>query len=111
MPDECKKLYPEGTEIPEIIYEPMYVGGIFMKDMISFDIYELMPSYDGNVLLFMGTVAPSMGAEAPQLIEQAVQAFPSAKAVAIEGANHSFSGDARTQMVEQTKAFILENIN
>lgn len=110
MRDQFEEMFPEGKEIPDVIYSP-YVGKIFVEDIFSFDIYDKMPEYDGKVLLFQGTVAPSIGAEAPEYLERAAETFPSVQVEAVEGADHGFSGDAGVQMLEKMITFINDNMN
>lgn len=105
--DQVKELFPDESEIPEISTEPFYCGGIFYKDALSFDIYDMMPSYNRDVIIFAGTKTPSLGAEYTEYLERAEKIFPSAKLEFIDGADHQFEGDSRQIMI----GMMLEYIN
>lgn len=97
--DDFLEYFPEGTEIPDVVYEPSYCGAMFVEDILSFDIYEMMPEYSNDVVIFAGTETPSIGAEYPEYLERAMDTFVSAEFVAIEGEDHMFSGDGRELMI------------
>jgi len=109
--DQAREAFPEGTEIPDIVTTPMYCGGIFFKDLLSFDIFECMPNYKNDVLIVAGTVAPSIGAEAPEYFEKATNTFPSSEVIGVEGANHQFAGESRTEMTKMAIEFVTARIN
>lgn len=110
MHDQMREMFPEGTELPDVIYSPMYMGRIFVDDMLSFNIYDEMPKFKNNVLIIGGTKAPSIGAEAPEYLKKAIETFPSANLEFIEGADHGFMGAPREQMIEKTIDFVKDNI-
>lgn len=108
--DQARETFPEGTEIPDIVTTPMYCGGIFFKDLLSFDIFELMPNYKNDVLIIAGTVAPSIGAEAPEYFERATETFATSEIMGVEGANHQFTGKSRTEMAKIAIEFVKTHI-
>lgn len=97
--DTFLEYFPEGTEIPDVVREPFYCGGMFVEDAFSFDIYEMMPEYSNDVVIFAGTETVSVGADYPEYLERAMDTFVSAEFVAIEGEAHSFIGDSRELMI------------
>lgn len=80
------------------------IGRIYDVDAQSFDIYEIMASYSGKVLIIHGTsdnIAPI------SYSERAAETFPDAQLVKIEGAGHGFYGDAADQASWMAASFIL----
>ncbi|MDO5155779.1 MAG: alpha/beta fold hydrolase [Eubacteriales bacterium] len=110
MRDQITEQFGNPDELPDVIYEPLYCGKCFVTDALSFDIYEGMPDYHNDVLIIEGTVAPSIGAEGKAYLDRAEETFPSAKQVAVEGANHLFSGDAAVEMQELMIRFVKEHL-
>lgn len=104
--DQIRELFPDESLIPEISTEPFYCGDIFYKDALSFDIYDMMPSYNGDVIIYAGTKTPSLGAEYKDYLERAEKTFPSAKLVFIDGADHQFVGDSRKIMIDDMLEYI-----
>lgn len=107
LQDDAKKR-TEGRELPET--EEMMgllLGRIYAEDAMSFDIYDVIENYPGPVLLIHGT--------ADQLVpiaysRRAVEVFPSAKLVEIEGAGHGFSGVDEERSIQLSLEFVKENI-
>ena len=108
--DEFRTMFPEGTEIPEVVFEPLFAGRPFFEDVLSFDIYEMLPCYSNNVLIFAGTEVPSIGAEEFEYLDRANSTFPSSELIAIEGADHNFTGESRAYMIELMVEFVTNNI-
>lgn len=82
------------------------VGKIFVTDMYILDIYESMPAFSKDVLIFLGTSEDCLGSRYHDYFERAQQTFPSAEIAEIEGADHNFQGEHGTQMVEQCLTFL-----
>lgn len=101
--DALLAAFPEGTEIPEGISRAV-------EENISFDIYEMMPEYSNDVVVFAGTEAPSMGTEDPEYLERAIDTFVSAELVPIEGVNHGFTGDGRKVMIGKMIEFVNDHV-
>lgn len=108
--DEFREEFPEGTEIPEIVYSPMYVGGMFFEDALSFDIFEMLPNYSGNVVIYAGTTPDSIGGETPEYFDRAIEVFPSAELISLEGSNHNIVGTPRYEMMEMMIEFVNTNV-
>ncbi|MDO5557970.1 MAG: alpha/beta fold hydrolase [Oscillospiraceae bacterium] len=109
--DTFRDLIPEGSEIPDVVKDPSFgaISKMFAEDILSFDIFEKMPDYDKNVLLFQGTVSPCVGLQFPEYFKRASELFPSLTVVTIEGADHRFTDDKGIQMIEKTIEFVNEN--
>lgn len=110
MSDLVTMFLPEGSEIPESVSYPYYLGHDFIAEMLIFDVYEYIPEFDGEVILFAGDTNDALGLSYPQYFEEAGEAFPSAEVVTVEGADHAFSGDAGYTMFDLAMEFINENI-
>ncbi len=126
-PDEVKALvcyYPayvlqdnEYTNHPdpdaiEDTYEFMglTLSRIYYDDATSFDIFDLMPEYTGDVLIQHGdadTIAPI------EYSERAVETFENAELITIPGANHGWGGGdmSRDEVIEIVSANTLEFLN
>ncbi len=102
--DLCEELYPDPSSIPEtgVIFH-QNVGRIYFEDALSEPIREDMANYLGPVLIIHGdqdrTVPISYS-------EEAVQLYPDAELLVIEGCDHGFFGDQRETAVNACTDFI-----
>ena len=55
-PDLFREVFPEGAEIPFVMEYPLPVGREFAETIRECDIFESMEKYQGEVLIFQGTV-------------------------------------------------------
>lgn len=116
MPDIYREMFPEGSDIfqnPNLSTLPF--SSKFVEDLISVDIFELMPSFENEVLIFKGTEYSPQDEE-EQLkfraaLEEGAETFPEAQLVTVEGADHMFLGIFGNRMIRQTIEFLLENID
>jgi dienelactone hydrolase len=120
-PDEIKGMillepaYPLKTEIsgnhPDLSTVPeSEFPKRFIDDLYSFDIYDYMPSFKGNVIIFLGTAEGSSGRTWPSLYDKAQEQFPSAELVYVEGADHGFMSVGREDVKQGSIEFIQNNI-
>ena len=75
---------------------------------MSFDIYDVMKAYPGDVLIIHGTrdnIAPI------SYSERAVTVFPSAELVRIDGAGHGFYGNDETRAAQMAVDFVKEHLS
>lgn len=103
--EEAKK-YDVLPETIEILW--LTVGRNYLEDIINNDIYETMKEYSGPVLLIHGTkdeIAPL------SYTEKALDYFPNAKLVVLDGADHGFHGPERNDVIKMTYDFINEIVN
>ena len=71
--------------------------------MWDYDVYADMPHYTSPVLIVHGTA----DATSPfSYSERAVQTFPDAELVTIDGAGHGFSGSAWDRAMGSTAAYL-----
>ena len=106
MSDMVAMFIPAGTEIPESVSYPYYLGHDFIVEMLIFDVYEYIPEFDGDVILFAGTTGDSLGLAYPQYYEEAEDLFPSVTVEEVEGADHAFTGEAGYIMFDLAMEFI-----
>ena len=79
------------------------LGGIYNRDAMSFDIYDIIRNYPGKVLILHGTadsIAPI------SYSERAAEVFPDAELVSYKGANHGFMGQDETDSENRSVAFV-----
>ena len=109
LQDNAWKQTPDPDSIPETIsLMGVQLGGIYNRDAMSFDIYDILPNYPGKVLILHGTVdmvAPI------SYSERAIEVFPDAELVRYEGANHGFFGQDGVRSENESVAFVREILN
>ena len=102
--DDLHLLFASSEEVPETLtFEGHSLGSIYAEDMWNYDVYADMPRYPSPVLIVHGdadAVAP-IGYS-----ERAVQTFPDAQLLAIEGAGHGLSGRAWDRAMGGTAAYL-----
>lgn len=96
-------LVPDTVQLQEM---RTVVGRIFVTDMYILDIFQYMPEFSKDVLIFLGTSDDCLGSRYHEYFERAQQTFPSAEIAEIEGADHFFQGETGEQMVEQCLTFL-----
>lgn len=108
LQDICRKLVSDADEIPDsVVIGEHTVGSLYIRDMLTFDIYEVLRQYPGPVLLFHGTADPYVPLEYTQ---RAGQVLADARVVIIEGAEHGFDGEDRNRVEREAAAFVQEII-
>ena len=84
----CLREWNDDSET--VFFRGLTVGRRYLEDALSFDIYDLMQNYSRDVLILHGTA----DTDSPiACSERAVEIFPSARLVRIEGAAHGFYGE------------------
>lgn len=108
LQDICRKLVSDADVIPDsVVIGEHTVGSLYIRDMLTFDIYEVLRQYPGPVLLFHGTADPYVPLEYTQ---RAGQVLADARVVIIEGAEHGFDGEDRNRVEREAVAFVQEII-
>ena len=102
--DQISKDYPDLSSVPESVYSRK-----FIEDLYSFDIYDYMASFKGNVVIFLGTSQSAAGTTSPEHFERAKSSFASAELVRIEGANHNFQPKGWDELIMGTTEFLKKN--
>ena len=105
LQDNAWKQTPDPDNIPETInLMGIALGGIYNRDAMSFDIYDIIRNYPGKVLILHGTadsIAPV------SYSERAAEVFPDAELIRYEGANHGFRGKDEINSENQAIEFVL----
>ena len=108
LQDICRKLVSDADEIPDsVVIGEHTVGSLYIRDMLTFDIYEVLRQYPDPVLLFHGTADPYVPLAYTQ---RAGQVLADARVVIIEGAEHGFDGEDRNRVEREAVAFVQEII-
>ena len=84
------------------------ISEMFVNDLLSFDIYQTMKKYRGQVLIIHGTKDPIVSIP---YSERAVKVFKHAELYRIEGGGHGFKGKQRKEAAEQALGFIQAVLN
>ena len=80
------------------------ISHVYGETAVSFDIYDLIGSYTGDVLILHGDqddIVPL------SYSERAVKVFPSAKLVVMPGQKHGFTGESRAEAMKKAAEFIM----
>ncbi len=103
LQDDARKRM-EGRELPETEeIMGLLLGRIYAEDAMSFDIYDVIPNYPGPALLIHGTADQLVPIEYSR---RAVEVFPSAQLVEIEGAGHGFFGADEERAIHLALDFV-----
>ena len=106
--DDAWRRTPDPKEIPEKMnMMGMTIGRKYNEDAMSFNIYDMLPDYDGNVLILHGT---SDHLVPIAYSEKAVEKFPSAELVKIDDAGHGFHGADDKFATKRMIRFVKENV-
>lgn len=107
LQDDARKR-TEGCGLPETeTVMGIQLGRVYAEDAMSFDIYDVIKGYPGQVLLIHGTAD---GLVPIAYSRRAVEVFPAAQLVEIDGAGHGFSGADEERAIQLALGFVKENI-
>ena len=84
----------------------MKIGRIYSDDAVSFDIYDVIPAYTGDVLILHGD---RDGIVPLEYSERAAEVFPHAQLIVMPGQGHGFSGASRQGAMEKELEFIQQH--
>ncbi len=102
MPDQFRGLFPEGSDIPVVVTEPLLVSRQFIEDLVSFEPYDEMKKFKKKVLIFWGTIHEDIELEAMEhYFGKAVETFSDAEVIIVEGADHYFMGEPGVRITEK----------
>ena len=109
LQDDAWAKFPGGPqEAPEVeVIYGMEIGRQSYIDNMSFDIYEVIDSYQGDVLIVQGDADPVVPLS---YSERALDVYPSARLVVIEGASHGFRGANVEKAGMVSLDFVLERV-
>ena len=102
--DYVRRRTPDPERIPDTMkLLGKTVGRIYNKDVLSFDIYTLMPQYSGKTLIIHGSADSLVPLS---YSERAIKTFPDAKLITLDGAGHVFHGNAMRKAAEDAVKFV-----
>ena len=102
--DYVRRRTPDPERIPDTMkLLGKTVGRIYNKDVLSFDIYTLMPQYSGKTLIIHGSDDSLVPLS---YSEQAVKTFPDAKLIKLDGEKHVFYGNAMRKAADYAVQFV-----
>ena len=102
--DYVRRRTPDPERIPDTMkLLGKTVGRIYNKDVLSFDIYTLMPRYSGKTLIIHGSDDSLVPLS---YSERAVKTFPDAKLIKLDGEKHVFYGNAMRKAAEDAVKFV-----
>lgn len=111
LQDDARKLFPDGKNIPET-YQAMggrTVGRVYAKDALSFNIYDVIGKYKGDVLIVHGdsdNIVPIAYSEMAQ------KTYEHAQLVVEPGAGHGFYTEpTRTNASNSMGEFLDKHLN
>ncbi len=105
--DAKKRANPDGT-FPEAVHGMnTMIGRKFNTEAVSFDIYDVIGKYTGDVLIQHGDEDAIVPLKYSQ---RAAEIFPSAELVVIPGQGHGFRDDSRNEAMEREMAFFRKRV-
>jgi len=109
LQDDAWAKYPNGPqEAPEVeIIYGMETGRQSYIDNMSFDIYEVIGNYKGDVLIVHGDADPVVPL---RYSERALDVYQSADLVVIPGASHGYRGADIEKAGTVSLDFVLEHV-
>ena len=100
--DAKKRANPDGTFLEVFSAMNTQISRKFNTEAVSFDIYDVIGGYTGDVLIQHG----DQDMLVPLCYSQrAAEVFPSAELVVLPGQGHGFRGEYRTQAMERELNF------
>ena len=100
--DAKKRANPDGTFPESFDAMNTHIGRKFNIDAVSFDIYDVIRTYTGNVLIQHGDQDRLVPLRYSQ---RAAEAFPSAELIVLPGQGHGFRENGRAEAMERELAF------
>ena len=102
--DRVEQEVPDPDNIPDTMSMlGVTVGSVYARDLLSFDIYDMMKDYGKKVLIVHGThdsLVPIAYSE------RAVETFPDAELIRLENADHGFSGEDKETASQKAVAYV-----
>ena len=103
LQDDAKtRANPDGTFPETESVMGIRIGHIYGEDAVSFDIYDVIGGYTGDVLILHGD---KDGIVPLSYSQRALEVYSSAELVVMEGQSHGFMGQARAEAKERESDF------
>ena len=103
--DAKKRANPDGTFPEAFSAMNTTISRKYNTDAVSFDIYDVIGGYPGDVLIQHGDQDRLVPLSYSQ---RAAEVFPSAQLVVLPGQGHGFRGEARDEAMRRELAFFRE---
>ena len=107
IPDVFEELYPDPSSVPDSFYfRWLTLGKKYAEDVRNYDIYSVIPEYEGPVLLMHGDNDDLVDIS---YSEKAAEVYRDVSYHVIEGAGHRFRDDLFEQAEEYIFSWMKEN--
>ena len=109
IPDDARERYSSVSDIPEtsrVFGTP--VGRTYFSDVLDMDVFQEIGNFSGPVLIVHGdadSIAPI------SYSQQAVELYPAAELVTLDGAGHGFYGTAQREAEDQIISFLRDSLS
>ena len=104
--DARKRALPDGTFPATSDIMGQTIGRVYNEAAVSFDIYDVIGGYTGDVLIQHGDADAIVPL---RYSERASRVFPNAHLVILPGQGHGFTGEARREAMERELRFFEEH--
>ena len=104
--DARERVLPDGTFPATSDIMGQIVGRVYNEAAVSFDIYDVIGGYAGDVLILHGDMDDIVPL---RYSERAAQVFPHAKLFVLPGQGHGFTGEARRKAMKRELMFLDEH--
>lgn len=107
IPDDAIARYATVADIPDT-YKIMgrTVGRIYSEGLYDYDVYSVIPAFDGPVLIIHGDADKVVDLS---YSERAAEVYPHAELVVLSGQGHGFTGTGKTEATKLTFDFIIKH--
>jgi len=105
--DARRRANPDGSFPETETVMGTCIGRIYSEDAVSFDIYDVIGGYTGDVLILHGD---EDGIVPLRYSQRAVEVYASAELVVMPGQNHGFTGQARAEAMERATSFFRAHV-
>lgn len=106
--EETREAFPDANSISEDVC-PHGVGVCNYVDLLKFDIYDFLPNYKGEVLLFVGERSLTPEGDIPQEFAKTQEKLSNCRTFVVDGADHGFQGKPMMVVTEKTIEFVDDN--
>lgn len=104
IPDDARKKFPKGSNIPEVINHIGYqIGRNYYLGILDMDCFEAIQGFNKDVLIIHGTKDSLVPIDYSR---KAKEIYPHAKLIEIDGADHGFKGQDLQFALLKTAEFI-----
>lgn len=101
LQDDARERNPDPENLPETeTVMGLTIGAVYARDAMSFDIYDVIGNYKGDVLILHGDEDPIVPLS---YAERADEVYESSELIVIPGAGHGF-----LDQVDETAAYVLD---